>query len=704
MLSGDGNHSGATHTTHSNTESNTCYSAPPPIIKFSTRTVRPEMSGTVQEFPEIRLPWALQQITLKSASVLPTTPRCAMTKHFCRTAIYLTIVLTTPAGAGATNVSENSLQAAVQKSLPLIESSAVKYMEHRDCFSCHHQALPILTLVEAKRRGFPVAEAKLQKLLQFTADHLKRGRKGYLEGKGQGGAADTAGYALRALSAGGWPADDSTAAVTEYLLQFNKHLDHWQTTSNRPPSEVSPFTTTFLALRGLQAFGTAPQQDRILKRVQKVRPWVMKSKPRDTEDRVSRLWSLKHLQCDATALEDAVDDLLDQQQPDGGWAQTAALTCDAYATGSALLALHQAGGLPVTDDAYQRGLNFLVQAQRADGSWYVKSRSKPFQKYFETGFPHGKDQFISIAASCWATTAMLQALPVPAQQPAGAKFPPELVKFVPYQKEPVFQAGAKGAWDEKIRERGWIMREDGLWKLYYTGYTTDKNAILHLGYATSPDGIHWTRDPKNPIYSKHWVEDMMIVKHDGKYYMFAEGYRDRAQLFVSKDGLEWTRVGQLDIRKKDGTPIPDGPYGTPTAWIENGTWYLFYEREDRGIWLATSKDTRVWANLQDEPVLTPGPAEYDRDRIALNQILKYKGRYYAYYHGSSRSGPNAGKWSTAVATSTDLIHWEKYPGNPLQPTAQNKSSGIVVHDGKQFRLYTMHPAVYLHVPAGAEKK
>ncbi|MFO0970450.1 MAG: membrane dipeptidase, partial [Gemmataceae bacterium] len=59
----------------------------------------------------------------------------------------------------------------------------------------------------------------------------------------------------------------------------------------------------------------------------------------------------------------------------------------------------------------------------------------------------------------------------------------------------------------------------------------------------------------------------------------------------------------------------------------------------------------------------------------------------------------AKKWATGVATSTDLIHWEKYPGNPLQPIEENKSSGIVVHDGKAFRFYTMHPEVYLHVAA-----
>jgi predicted GH43/DUF377 family glycosyl hydrolase len=279
------------------------------------------------------------------------------------------------------------------------------------------------------------------------------------------------------------------------------------------------------------------------------------------------------------------------------------------------------------------------------------------------------------------------------------KFPPELTKFVPYAKNPIFTGGGKGKWDERIRERGWIMRDTGTYKMWYTGYTGKPGEILKLGYATSPDGFAWTRFAGNPIYDKHWVEDMMVVKHDGKYYMFAEGKDDRAQLLISDDGIKWTRPGQLDVRKKDGQPIPDGPYGTPTAWLENGSWHLFYERSDLGIWLATSKDLKTFTDVQDEPVMLPGPGEYEKDLIALNQIIKHKGRYYAYYHGSARSGPAKGLWSTCIATSTDLQHWEKYPGNPLQPTKQNKSSGIVVHDGKGFRLYTMHPVVNLHLPA-----
>ncbi len=276
-------------------------------------------------------------------------------------------------------------------------------------------------------------------------------------------------------------------------------------------------------------------------------------------------------------------------------------------------------------------------------------------------------------------------------------FPAELVKFKPYPHNPVFGPGKPGDWDEAIRERGWILKDNNTYHLWYTGYKTTGEVSMRLGHATSPDGIQWKRDPKNPIYQKHWVEDMMVVKHMGTFYMFAEGKHDQAQLLRSEDGIHWTRQGQLDVRLKNGKPIEAGPYGTPTAYYEKGVWYLFYERADSGIWLATSKDMKVWTNLQDDPVIALGPGKYDAEMIAVNQVIKDRGRYYAYYHGSgSTAKPRL--WSPAVASSTDLIHWTKYEGNPLRKPAENRSSGIVVPVGKQFRFYTMHGKVDLFLP------
>jgi hypothetical protein len=92
------------------------------------------------------------------------------------------------------------------------------------------------------------------------------------------------------------------------------------------------------------------------------------------------------------------------------------LETDAYATGQAMYALAMAGMLRTSDAAYQRGAAYLLRTQRPDGSWLVKSRSVPFQPYKESGFPHGKDQWISAAGTSWAALA----LTVPAQ-PAGSQ-------------------------------------------------------------------------------------------------------------------------------------------------------------------------------------------------------------------------------------------------------------------------------------------
>jgi len=58
----------------------------------------------------------------------------------------------------------------------------------------------------------------------------------------------------------------------------------------------------------------------------------------------------------------------------------------------------------------RRGVEYLLSTQLDDGSWHVVTRAEPIQKYFESGFPHGKDQFISMAASGWTTLALLLTL------------------------------------------------------------------------------------------------------------------------------------------------------------------------------------------------------------------------------------------------------------------------------------------------------
>ena len=71
---------------------------------------------------------------------------------------------------------------------------------------------------------------------------------------------------------------------------------------------------------------------------------------------------------------------------------------------------------------------------------------------------------------------------------------------------------ARDTWDRKIRERGYILTaDDGTYDLWYTGYAGDHPPRMSLGHATSLDGIHWTRDASNPIFTDSWVEDMCVA-------------------------------------------------------------------------------------------------------------------------------------------------------------------------------------------------
>jgi len=144
------------------------------------------------------------------------------------------------------------VKAAVGKALPLLLKGAEGHVAQRTCFACHNQGIPILALTTARERGFPVRDEDLQKQVKFIAAFLEKNREDYRKGQGQGGQADTAGYALLALELAGWKPDATTEAVAEYLLLRDKDHDHWRTSGNRPPSEVSDFTPTYLALRALR--------------------------------------------------------------------------------------------------------------------------------------------------------------------------------------------------------------------------------------------------------------------------------------------------------------------------------------------------------------------------------------------------------------------------------------------------------------------
>jgi N-acyl-D-amino-acid deacylase len=111
-------------------------------------------------------------------------------------------------------------------------------------------------------------------------------------------------------------------------------------------------------------------------------------------------------------LDEARRQILSAQRFDGGWPAHEQLGSDAYATGQTLTVLARTG-TPADDPAFRRGVEYLLRTQEADGSWFVATRARPVQVFFDNGDPHGRSQFISIPATAWAVAALAQAAPGP---------------------------------------------------------------------------------------------------------------------------------------------------------------------------------------------------------------------------------------------------------------------------------------------------
>jgi len=316
-----------------------------------------------------------------------------------------------PSTPAVPELPSSAIDAAVNRSLPLLQASARTWSERRECGSCHHQSLVTLAVEVARERGFPVdaVAAHQQAVFTLRARDEAASVDTYLRGQGTtGGGTLGVSYALTGLTALRWPADRVTDVLAHFIAGRQFPDGRFPSPDRRPPHEDSPVAATAFAIRALLAYGR--DRPEVPGRVRRASAWLADVDAATTEDRTMQLLGLQWAGVRGALVTRLQHALLQTQRQDGGWSQIPTRSSDAYATGQVLVALNQTGQ-PMSSRPYQRGVAFLTANQNADGSWHVISRRKDEvtrgQAYFETGFPHGRDQFISYAGSAWATMALI---------------------------------------------------------------------------------------------------------------------------------------------------------------------------------------------------------------------------------------------------------------------------------------------------------
>jgi hypothetical protein len=312
-----------------------------------------------------------------------------------------TLTIVTAMLLPAQNPAATEARPAIERSLAFLEKEGADWIIERKCVSCHHVPFMLWTHNEAKTRGFTVDSKKLEERTQWALD-----AKYYNPG---GTGAYPVAWLLHGKPAG--EKDDAWTKAIDHVVKHQKPNGTWDpagqfNAQKRPAKERLEIITSW-AMLGLASANdderTAKARERALEGLKSAQAGA------STESLVLRIL-IEHRYADAHAVDGLLQDLLAGQNEDGGWNWLRDVkTSDAFATGQALYVLGTVG-IDADNAAVRRARSFLLQTQRENGSWLVKSigisNGKP-EKIAE------RDGIYSYWGTAWATLGLLRTMPKP---------------------------------------------------------------------------------------------------------------------------------------------------------------------------------------------------------------------------------------------------------------------------------------------------
>lgn len=254
--------------------------------------------------------------------------------------------------------------------------------------------------------------------------------------------------------------------------------------------------------------------------------------------------------------------------------------------------------------------------------------------------------------------------------------------WIKYDDNPVL-TGYAGQWDEHLDYIGSVLYYDNQYHMWYNGYTNSH--IWNVGYATSPDGINWTKDSNNPVFGAgeagSWDQDYatcgdvtMINDTLHMWYTGYKGYWDQSAIghAYSTDGVNWTRdPGNPVLTLEMDGSVESGWMMIDEVVYDGNHFHMWYEAANMGATEgqtghATSTGGSEWTVDPSNPAILPGNSEdWDYPVIGLPEVV-YDGSIFHMWYAGGNINPSR-TYDIGYATSTDGSSgtWVKYSGNPV---------------------------------------
>src|SRR3954463_8968071 len=194
----------------------------------------------------------------------------------------------------ATATAADAARAAVVKALPLLQRSAATFVEKRACFSCHHNALSIMTVRLADRRGITIDRKMLDAVETKTFGVLRSPTAVDVAVQATTISDPTPNDSLLLMAAhdAGLGRDLATGVRARRLPHWQRTDGRWMTSDFRPPHSSSEFAATATAVAAVRAYlpdELATERDAALQRAVR---WLTGKWPCRTEYAAFRLMGL----------------------------------------------------------------------------------------------------------------------------------------------------------------------------------------------------------------------------------------------------------------------------------------------------------------------------------------------------------------------------------------------------------------------------
>ena len=317
------------------------------------------------------------------------------------------------AAASATGLGPGSDAAgpAVERALGFLQKDAAKWRDEHHCATCHHGAMTVWALHDARERGYAVEDRALAEAVDLSKKQFIRPFDPKKDLQPHWNVMPMAmvmmTYGARETELPGMTqADFDTIAV--HLTMKQGEDGAWLTPppANGPvPFFESQEVLTLWAYLALERYLPADEQSPSPARDsrQRAAEWLQKTPVADTTQAAAlRLLMEVRAARSPEQVRPAIDRLLTRQNGDGGWSQTKDLASDAFATGQSLWVLKLAA-VDRQRPEMQRAIALLLKTQRDDGSWPMIPRQTPERKASKNLQP------IIYFGSAWATIGLLHA-------------------------------------------------------------------------------------------------------------------------------------------------------------------------------------------------------------------------------------------------------------------------------------------------------